>query len=647
MDRPLPRRRLPRFAAFALAGAAGALAVASPAWAVPGPPENLGVTPASPMQSHTPSISWTAGTADPGESIVAYEGGFGASLTDPLSPPVAPTLGDGAYTFSVRAVQSDGQRSDYAQLPIVVDNGAPTITFGFSSAPNAAGWRRGALTITPNCADALSGIVACTSPFAWAGGDSATATATANATDGAGNPGSGSEVFKYDATAPALTDGTGAPAGQPSQPGPAALVASEPTFTWTPGFDATSLPDRYELQFRDTTTDNEWHTIANRDDVGGVGDYSSKREPAVWPTPLPEEHQLQWRVVTFDNAANSRSSTERFLTIDSTIPPPPQITGGPSTPIRFTSPTFSWSGTAGNTFAWDLTVPGHETPVRGPFTGPQTEWTFPSLADGAYTFRVSQVTPFGQPGAQATRAFVVDTTPPVAPTITARPPFPASGTITFGWSMEPGAFSRWQIIGAGGAVVIGPSDTPLSSVSIANLADGAYSFQVLQIDAAGNASATTSEPFTVTNPLAPGLSPSASPKVQPEYLLPAQNAARLRPKAGKTVPTRRPVLSWRRGPRGTRLYNVQIFKVVKKRKGANPTVKKVYSGFPSKRQLRAPKAKMRPGTCYVWRVWPYTGTRFTPKPLGISNFCVAKASVLKKKAAQAAARRRAAQRRGR
>ena len=115
MDRPLPRRRLPRFAAFALAGAAGALAVASPAWAVPGTPENLGVTPASPMQSQNPSISWTAGTADPGESIVSYEGGFGASPTTAVAPG-AFALGDGAHTFSVRAVQSDGQVSDYAQL---------------------------------------------------------------------------------------------------------------------------------------------------------------------------------------------------------------------------------------------------------------------------------------------------------------------------------------------------------------------------------------------------------------------------------------------------------------------------------------------------------------------------------------------------
>jgi hypothetical protein len=642
MSRAHPRRRLPRFTAFALAGAAGALVAASPAWAVPGPPQNLGVTPASPMQEHNPSISWTEGTADPGESIVSYEGGFDASPTTPVATGVV-TLGDGAHTFSVRAVQSDGQRSDYAQLPIVVDNGAPTITFGFSSAANAGGWRRGALTITPNCADTLSGIASCTPAFPWAGGDSATATATATATDGAGNPGSGSVVFKYDATAPAAT-GPDGPAGQPSEPGPAALVVAEPTFFWTPGFDATSGvrgDDGYELQFRDTTTDNEWHTIANRDDAGGVGNYSAKRDPAVWATPLPEKHQLQWRIVTFDNAGNSRSSTERFLTIDSTIPPAPQITGGPSTPIRFTSPTFTWTGSPGNTFSWDLTVPGRETPVRGPFAGPATEAMFPSLADGAYTFRVSQVTPFGQPGAQATRAFVVDTTPPVAPTITARPPFPASGIITLGWSVEPGAFSRWQIVGAGGAVVIGPSDTPLNSISIANLADGAYSFQVLQIDPAGNASATTAEPFTVTTPLAPGQSPGTNPRVQPEFLLPTQNAARLRPKAGKTLPTRRPVLRWRKGPRGTRLYNVQIFKVVKKRRGAAPTVKKVYSVFPSKRQLRAPKSKMQPGTCYVWRVWPYTGTRFTPKPLGISNFCVAKASVLKRKAAQAAARRAA------
>ncbi len=150
------------------------------------------------------------------------------------------------------------------------------------------------------------------------------------------------------------------------------------------------------------------------------------------------------------------------------------------------------------------------------------------------------------------------------------------------------------MIGPGGTLIIGPTDSLQNSVSITGLADGAYSFQVLQIDAAGNGSATTSEPFTVSTPLAPGR-PSTGPSIEPEFLLPTQNAFKLRPKAGKTLPTRRPVLRWRKGPRGTKLYNVQIFKVVRKRKGAAPTVRKVYSGFPSRRQLRAPRAKMTRG----------------------------------------------------
>ena len=622
--------------ALAIAGVAGSLVLAGTAGAVPSPPGGLGASPASPTQSHNVTVSWSASTPDPGESITDYVGGVNGAVGSVA--PGAITLPDGAHTFSVRAVQSDGQLSDPVSIPIVVDNAPPTVTVAINGTPNAAGWYRD-LQIVPTCTDPLSPPVGGCAPFAWTT-DGTGLTAQVTGTDAAGNAGVGtSAAFKFDTTAP-----TGA-GGLPSQPGPAALVAAEPVFSWTPGVDVTSGPGQYELQVRNVDTNGSFETIARVNDAGGVGDYSARRDPALRPAPLPQQALLEWRVRTIDRAGNANPSSARRITIDSTIPPAPDITGGPSGPIRFASPTFSWNGTQ-DTYLWDLTIPGRENPVRAG-GGPAKEVTLQSLADGPYTFRVSQVTPFGQPSAQSTRAFVVDTTPPVAPSITARPPFPASGTITFGWTQEPGAFSRWQIIGAGGAVVIGPTDTPLNSVSVANLADGAYSFQVLQVDAAGNASAMTSEPFTVTNPLAPGEPPSTQPKVEPEFLLPTQNAFRLRPKAGRTVPTRRPVLRWRKGPRGTRLYNVQIFKVVRKRRGASPTVKKVYSGFPAKRQLRAPKSQMKPGTCYVWRVWPYTGTKFTPKPLGISNFCVAKASVLKKKAAQAAAKRRAAQRRAR
>jgi len=621
-----------------VAAAAGSLVLASSAMALPpGPPGNLASTPSSPMKSPTPTITWTDATPDAGQTIIGYEGGIGPDLSSAVTSGAAiGPLVDGLHTFSVRAVQSNDERSGYVSIPIVVDNAPPIVGIGFSTSPNAANWFRAPLMIQPSCSDLLSPPVAGCEPFAPPA-EGADVPVSVTGTDGAGNQATANATFNYDATPPT--------AASSSAPVEGSLVASEPEFRWIAGSDATSGVDRYELQFRNVSQETAFQTFAEQN-ATALTDYVVNRGPGATPA-LPEGDLLEWRVVTFDNAGNSRNSVPAYrLTIDSTIPPPPVITGGPGTPIRFTSPTFTWSGTQDN-YLWDLFIPGRTNPVRSG-SGAATEVTLQSLADGDYTFRVIQVTPFGQRSEGAVRSFKVDTAPPAAPEITVRPPFPAAGLITFGWTTEPGAFSRWQVNGAGGAVILGPADSLLNTVSIANLADGAYSFQVLQVDPAGNTSAATVEPFTVTNPLAPGAPPSSSPKIEPEFLLPTQNAFRLRPKAGKTLPTRRPVLNWRKGPRGTRLYNVQIFKVVKKRAGRAPTVKKVYSGFPRKRQLRAPKAKMQPGACYVWRVWPYTGTRFTPKPLGISNFCVAKASVLRKKAIQAkrkAAKRKAAQRR--
>ena len=151
------------------------------------------------------------------------------------------------------------------------------------------------------------------------------------------------------------------------------------------------------------------------------------------------------------------------------------------------------------------------------------------------------------------------------------------------------------------------------------------------MDAAGNESQFTVEPFTVIAPL---VVPAPSNGIV--TLLPKQNARRLQPKAGKTVFSRTPVLRWSRGPRGTKLFNLQIFRVTVARNSRTPKVTKILSVFPKGRAYRVPKGKTRPKTCYVWRVWPYTKARkFTPKPLGISNFCIAgKAAIRKARAAK-------------
>jgi hypothetical protein len=637
MARPIKRR--PHWLAACAVAGVGSLAIVTTAAAAP---------PTVERQSGS-GIYWNAASPNPSYVITATGGETSLSYTTsesatPVEVPASgvvtlPSAPQGGRSLTAFPTEAPG---DSTTVNFTVDTTPPAVSVALApSAPNGAnGWYRAPLTIQPTCTDLLP-VTGC-DPFGWTT-DGVANTAPVNATDAAGNVGTGSvsPPFKYDNTPPATTG------GKPSAPVSESTVGSEPQFRWTRGVDPTSGPDRYELEWRtvDDADGDAWQVIAKVADTG-LGDYVAGRDPSLRPTPLPTLELLEWRVRTFDTAGNSRNSTPPFrLTIDPTVPPAPTITGGPSTPIRFTSPTFTWSGN-GESYLWDLYIPGRTTPVRSG-GGPETETTLQSLADGDYTFAVTQVNGLGVMSEAATRSFKVDTTPPVAPTITVRPPFPAAGVVTFGWTTEAGAYSRWQVIGPGGALVIGPADSLQNSVSITGLADGAYSFQVLQIDAAGNSSATTSEPFTVSTPVAPGQPPSSGPRIEPEFLLPRQNAFKLRPKAGKTLPTRRPVLGWRKGPRGTKLYNVQIFKVIRKRRGAAPTVKKVFSGFPTKRQLRAPKSKMQPGTCYVWRVWPYTGTRFTPKPLGISNFCVAKASVLKKKAAQAAARRKAAQRRAR
>jgi len=623
-----------RMAAWCVAGALGALVLASSAAAAPSDP-----TVGSPVVTQATSVvvGWGDSVPDPGSTITGYQGGLS---DDPSAAPIDPvTSGDsvatpseGQFYFRVRAVQDDGAAfSEYATLPILIDRTGPTVGgLGFDGTLGLGGWFRAPTAITiGTCTDGGAGVspAQCANRSLTAAdqGSFAAGERTLTVVDNLGNATVAPiPAYKYDSTIPS--------AAQITQPG--ALVPEEPTFRWFPSTDALSGVDHYIVQFRlAEDSDGPFINIAEVEDTGGPGEYSATRDPAIRPDPLPENVLLDWRVRTFDTAGNVRSSPLRQVTIDPTVPPAPVITGGPTAPTQNTSPTFTWEGT-GESFRWDVVVAGTENPIRSG-NGQATQTTIASLPDGAYTFRVTQVTAAGRESAEAVRSFVVDTTPPEPPTILTRPTFPSVVTPVFTWSTEPGAYSRWSVFGGGGASVAGPVDTPVTSAELPALADGAFSFQVQQIDAAGNVSAATVEPFTVIAPLVPPPANSGGTIT----ILPKQNAQRLQPKAGKLVMSRRPVLRWTRGPRGTKLFNLQIFRVTKVRGSSTPRVVKVLSVFPKGRAFRVPRAKTLPKTCYVWRVWPYTGREFTPKPLGVSNYCVASAKVLKKTAKIIAARK--------
>ncbi len=628
--------------------AAGLVAVPNALGATP--PSNLASNPSSPGGTGPWTFTWAAGAPEVA-GPVTYEGGVVANIADDPAAPTAMSSGvaidppEGSVYFKVRSVEPGAIASAYATLPIVVDETGPTATLNLSGpSGGVGGWFRAPLTVAISaCADAVAGVsgAQCADRSWTTEGDFAAGSASIQITDLVGNASiiAIPQAFGYDSTRPLTSVGGGT---SPVTPG--ALVASEPAFEWSPGVDVLSGVDRYQLVFStDANFGDEYNptggqVIANRDSVGGVGNYTAARDPGLRPLPLPNNVALKWWVRSIDKAGNVRISSAFDLKIDPTVPPAPAITGGPSAPTRDNAPTFTWQGAQTN-FHWEVTTAGSQQPIRQG-GGSATQTTLSALPDGDYTFRVTQITQAGQSSAEASRSFKIDTTPPVAPTILARPTYPAiSATPAFTWLTEPGAFSRWILRTAAGAVVAGPIDAPVARADMPPLSEGVYSFQVEQIDVAGNVSPPTTESFTVLAPLVAAPSPTLSPRTALLAALPKQNALRLTPKAGRTLPTLRPTLRWKKGPRGTKLYNLQIFKVTAKKSGARPTVRKVLSRFPRGRAFRAPKKGLKAGTCYVWRVWPYTGTAFTTRPVGVSNFCVAskrtlRAWALRKRAAK-------------
>jgi hypothetical protein len=604
---PRPFRRL---AALTAAAALGGLALAGSAVALEAPAITT-VTPASPTNASSVTVTFTGVAPDNGGAIT-YEAGLnGAFAPVGAGTGVVPTPDAGTFSLNVRALE-DGAPGPAASQTLTIDRTPPTVTVGLQGTPRN-GWFR-TLTLDVTCLDDIQIGGAQCDDIPWSNDGEFPLGHAVSVVDAAGNGATGtSPAFNFDNDAPT----------RPSLIGPGSVVGRQPTFSWSKSTDTGSQMGDYLVQWQreDDYDPDDWQTLAT---IPEASDYTAP--PSTWNRgPLPEFVSLVWRVVAVDRAGNQRASLPNTLLIDPTVPPPPAITGGPSGPTQNTSPTFTWEGT-GASFAWSVTAMGSSNALRGG-AGTATQADVPSLPDGAYVFRVKQFV-VANPSEEAIRSFIVDTVAPSAPTILTRPSFPSLGDAIFTWATEPGAYSRWSVVDGSGNVVVPATDTPVTQAKLPALAENAYVFSVQQIDAAGNVSPATVEPFTVVAPLV-----APSPSTNIVTLLPRQNARRLKPKAGKTLFSRTPVLRWSRGPRGTKLFNLQIFRVSIGRNAKTPKVKKVLSVFPKGKAYRVPKRLTRPKTCYVWRVWPYTGREFTPKPLGVSNYCIASQKVLKKKAA--------------
>jgi hypothetical protein len=110
-----------------------------------------------------------------------------------------------AITLTASCTDKVGNTST-ATYTVKVDKTAPAVTATPDRAPDSNGWYNAPVTFSFSGNDGSgSGGVTCNAPKTYSGPDSATASITGKCTDAAGNVGSATPSFKYDATKPTIS----------------------------------------------------------------------------------------------------------------------------------------------------------------------------------------------------------------------------------------------------------------------------------------------------------------------------------------------------------------------------------------------------------------------------------------------------------
>jgi hypothetical protein len=246
-------------------------------------------------------------------------------------------------------------------------------------------------------------------------------------------------------------------------------VTGEPSFRWT----ATEAARDYRLQVDDDP--NFGTPITNI--VTNSTAYTSLSK-------YPASKDLYWRVRANDetNVGLGWSEVGTF----SALPPETYIDSGPDLKGSTAAFTFS-SDLPDAAFKCRLDGPGTKVGSAIACTSPMS---YPSLADGAYTFTVTAADLAGNADpTPATRTFTVDTTPPDTTISSAPGGSIASSSASFSFTATQ-AGSRFECKLDGPGATTGTWTTCPSPSHYDGLADGGYAFSVRAIDAAGNTDPT-------------------------------------------------------------------------------------------------------------------------------------------------------------
>jgi hypothetical protein len=114
------------------------------------------------------------------------------------------TISNDTSGTPVSCTASNAEGSTTTTVNVRKDGSPPGVRAAIDRGPDSNGWYNHAVSVQFEGDDGTSGVASCSSAATYTGPDSGTASVSGTCTDNAGNTGSGSIQFPYDATAPTV-----------------------------------------------------------------------------------------------------------------------------------------------------------------------------------------------------------------------------------------------------------------------------------------------------------------------------------------------------------------------------------------------------------------------------------------------------------
>ncbi len=235
-----------------------------------------------------------------------------------------------------------------------------------------------------------------------------------------------------------------------------------------------------------------WDAVNSRIDMAWPGDAASELCPggtltvAFQATAPSTEAIYTWTTqLRRDPTSFALMGSQPTVRVDGTPPPAPSINSAPTDPSNSSNASFSFSDSEGGV-GLQCQLDG------GGFSACTSPASYSGLGDGPHTFDVQAIDAAGNVSGTSSYGWTIDTLAPPTPSVDSGPPNPSTvsnASFTFS-DTEGGVGFQCQLDGGGFAACTSPA-------GYSGLSDGAHTFQLKAVDAAGNSSTVVSYGWTI------------------------------------------------------------------------------------------------------------------------------------------------------